>query len=156
MLSPVISFGLWLWAFVDYLQPFHEESDSINRIGEALQTALALPGVLLMGFVSLWLLVSEISSLAKWNRHATISASLIALSILLFIFLLEELEFIDLPLLNLGPDTLICEGEFYILEAEHRWSKQVFTTSNSPPKAGMASIRPRACTPGRSSIAGSQ
>lgn len=27
------------------------------------------------------------------------------------------LEFIDLPDLNLGPDTLICEGEFYILEA---------------------------------------
>lgn len=27
------------------------------------------------------------------------------------------LDFLDLPQLNLGPDTLICEGEFYILEA---------------------------------------
>ncbi len=34
LLFTVIGFGLWVWAFVDFLQPFHEGSDSINRIGE--------------------------------------------------------------------------------------------------------------------------
>lgn len=81
LLFTVIGFGLWLWAFVDGLQPFPENADSFNRIGETLQMlVIALPGIFLMGCVSLWLLISQLFSLATWNRRATIATGLIGFS----------------------------------------------------------------------------